>query len=278
MVGTMRDLRNHRALVTGASSGIGREMARQLAAAGCAVVIAARRRDRLEELATELRTAHGVEVTPVEIDLTEAGAADRLYDAATAGGIALDILVNNAGFGVLRRFDDLEGTTNRDMITVNVAVVVALCHRFVADAAPRDRRSYVLNIGSTASFQPVPHFATYAATKHFVLAFSEALAAELGGTRVSVTCLCPGGTWTEFFDVSEQKLGRMARMSMLDADVVARIGLRAMLRGRRSIVSGGMNKLGAWLIRFVPRRTAGWIASRLVGTPARKRIGAGELE
>jgi hypothetical protein len=272
MVQAMRDLRNHRALVTGASSGIGREIARQLAAAGCALVIAARRQDRLEELASELRTAHGVEVTPVAVDLAEPGAPERLYAAATANAAELDILVNNAGFGVLRRFDDLPAEITGNMVTVNVSVVVALCHRFVADAASRDRRSYILNIGSTASFQPVPHFATYAATKHFVLAFSESLAAELSATPVSVTCLCPGGTWTEFFDTSEQELGRLARLSMLDADQVARIGLRAMLRGRRSIVSGGMNKLAAWLIRFVPRRTAGWIAGRMVGTPPRKQL------
>jgi hypothetical protein len=270
----MRDLRDHRALVTGASSGIGREMARQLAAAGCSLVVAARRLDRLEELAAELRAAHEVAVDCVEVDLTEPGAPDRLYDAATADGASLDILVNNAGFGRLQRFDRLPAAHNRDMVTVNVAAVVELSQRFLADAVPRPRRSYILNVASTAAFQPVPNFAIYAATKHFVLAFSEALSAELASTRVSVTCLCPGGTWTEFFDTSRQQIKGLAKLSMLPADRVARIGLGAMLKGRRSVVSGAMNKLAAWFIRFVPRSTAGWIAARLVGAPPPSQLGA----
>jgi short-subunit dehydrogenase len=270
-----RKLTDHRALVTGASSGIGREMARQLAALGSDLVIAARRTDRLEELAAELREAHAVTVEPVASDLAEADAAGRLWDAARAGG-RVDICINNAGFGLFDPFTALSRDRNLEMIAVNVRSVVDLSHRFVDHALGSDRRGYLLNIGSTAAFQPVPNMATYGATKHFVLAFSEALAHELKKTNVSVTCLNPGGTWTEFFDVSQQKIeGALAKASMLGPDRVAAIGLKAMLKGRRSVVSGGLNKLAAWMTRFAPRSTATAVAGSMIGTPPAKR-GNGE--
>jgi len=270
----MRDLRGHRALVTGASSGIGRELARQLAAMGADLVIAARRRDRLDELRGELEAAHGVTVTCVDVDLARDGATEKLWQAASAAG-PIDICVNNAGFGIFQLFSDVPLQRNQEMVRLNVLAVTELSHRFVTAALDRDRRAYLLNVASTASFQPVPYFANYAATKHYVLAFSEALAHELARTQVSVTCLCPGGTWTEFFDTSQQTLGRMARASMLPADKVAAIGLKAMLRGRRSVVTGGMNKLAAWLTRLAPRRMNGAVAARLAGRPSRTLPGRG---
>lgn len=262
----MRKLADHRALITGASSGIGLEMARQLAAMGSDLVIAARRLDRLDALASELRATHGVEVTTVQADLSTAGAAAALWAAATRDG-DLDICINNAGFGMYLPFTDISLERNLEMVTLNVTALVELSHRFATAAVGRDRRAYLLNIGSTAAFQPVPYFANYAATKHYVLAFSEALAAEVKGTNLSVTCLCPGGTWTEFFDHSGQKIGGLARPTMLPADRVAAIGLRAMLEGRRSVVSGKLNKIAAWFTRWVPRSTAAGMAVRALGKP-----------
>ncbi len=264
----MRDLRGHRALITGASSGIGRELARQLAAMGADLVIAARRRERLHELQSELEAAHGISVTCVDLDLARDGATAALWAAASEGG-PIDICINNAGFGIFQLFSDVPLERNQEMVRLNVLAVIELSHRFVTAALARDRRAYLLNVASTASFQPVPYFANYAATKHYVLAFSEALAHELARTHVSVTSLCPGGTWTEFFDTSQQSLGRLARASMLSPEKVAAIGLKAMLRGRRSVVTGGMNKLAAWLTRLAPRRLNGAVAARLAGTPVR---------
>lgn len=271
----MARLDQHRALVTGASSGIGREMARQLAAEGCHVLLAARRRARLEELAAELEAAHGVAATPLVTDLARPGAAGELYAAATADG-ALDICINNAGFGLYRPFTEVSRERNLDMVAVNVSALVDLSHRFVTGALEGDRRAYLLNVASTAAFQPVPYFANYAATKHYVLAFTEALASELRGTRVSATALCPGGTWTEFFDHSQQSIGALARPTMLSAERVAAIGLKAMLRGKRSVVSGGMNKFAAWMTRFLPRSTAGAAAVIALGKPTHALDGNSE--
>ncbi|WP_428266881.1 SDR family NAD(P)-dependent oxidoreductase [Haliangium sp.] len=267
----MPDLRHHRALVTGASSGIGREMARQLAAWGCDLTITARRRERLDELAAELTAAHGVEVRATACDLASPDGPRALYDDVMAAGEDVDVLINNAGFGHYQAFEHEPWEQLAATLQLNVTSLVELTHRFLPHLRAGGRRAYVLNVASIAAFQPVPYFACYAAAKSYVRDFSEALAHELAGTGVSVTCLCPGGTYTEFMDHSGQTLGRVAKASMRDAQSVARQALLATLRGRRTVVTGWMNVLSCFLTRFVPRRAAAWSSVAVLGKPAPAR-------
>ena len=262
----MPDLSDHRALVTGASSGIGHSMAQILASWGCALTITARRLDRLEQLAAELKKAHDVDVRCVALDLSQPGSARALFDDTQAAGERIDIVINNAGFGHYVEFAASDWQRNADMLQLNITSLVELTHGYLGEMVSRDRPAYILNVSSIAAFQPVPYFASYAATKVYVRNFSEALSYELRKSNVKVSCLCPGGTRTEFMEVAEQgKLPAIAEMSMLSADQVAKIGLLAMLRGRRGIVSGGMNKLSCWLTRLIPRRTAAGMAANILG-------------
>jgi len=263
------ELGGKRALVTGASSGIGAATARVLAAMGADLVIAARRRDRLDRLAEEIGAAHRVATTVIEADLGQPGAAARLWDEATAAG-PIDLLINNAGFGLYQRFATAGWPDQAAMIQLNVTTPVELAHRFVAAALARDTPAWLLNVASIAAFQPVPYMANYAATKAYVLVFSESLALELRGSRVKVTCLCPGGTHTEFSDVAGQDLGRLpavARASMLSADVVAQRAVRALLRGRRTVVTGRINRFNTFMLRFLPRRVPAVASVKLLGRP-----------
>jgi short-subunit dehydrogenase len=258
-----RELAGLRALVTGASSGIGAAMARLLAARGCDVVLAARRRERLEALAVELR-ATGVAAQVVVADLGVRGGAAALYQAAGP----LDILVNNAGFGYYRGFGAVSLEHDLSMLELNVMSLVELSYWFVADARARGRRAYVLNVASIGAYQSVPFMASYTASKAYVRNFSEALWHETRGSNVSVTCLSPGGTRTEFLDIAGQRVvGKVAAASMMDAEPVARIGLEAMLAGRRTVIPGLMNKLSCFFVRLIPRRMASWAAMRVLGKP-----------
>ncbi|HWN69058.1 MAG TPA: SDR family oxidoreductase [Haliangium sp.] len=270
----MPDLRDHRALITGASSGIGREMARVLASWGCALTITARRGERLRELADELRAAHGVAVRCVICDLGQPGGAATLYEGVQSAGEKIDILVNNAGAGRYQAFEHQSWDELAGMIQLDVTSLVELTHRFLPEMRRSTRRAYVLNVASIAAYQPVPYFACYAAAKSYVRDFSEALAAELERSNVSVSCLCPGGTRTEFSDLAGQTLGRLAEASMLEARTVAEKGLLAMLRGRRNRVTGWMNVLSCFLVRFVPRRVAAASAALVLGPPRGQAAGS----
>jgi short-subunit dehydrogenase len=264
----MPDLSGKTALVTGASSGIGAAMARQLAAWKCDLVLTARRADRLEALAAEVKSAHGVAVRVVTGDLSDRATPLRLYETLRQSGTPMDIVINNAGFGTWQPFAQSTWERNAELLQLNVVSLVELCHRFLPDLLARPHRAHILNVASTASFQPIPFFANYGASKSYVLAFSEALAAELKGTNVRVTCVCPGPTITEFAEVASQKLNAAQRSAMMSAERCASIGLRAMLRGKRVVVPGALNKVGAFSTRLIPRRTAGAIGQRLVGSPA----------
>ena len=268
----MPDLKGHRALVTGASSGLGAEMATLLASWGCDLVLAARRRDRMEDLAATLRAAHGVSVEVITADLATPGAATALWRAATAGG-EVRVLINNAGYGYFRAFGDVTLAHDLAMLQLNVVTLVELTYHFVAAARRSERRAYVLNVGSIAAYQSVPHFASYAASKAYVRNFSEALWGETRGSNVSVTCLSPGGTRTEFLDVAGQRVhGRLAEASMMDAAPVARRGLEAMLAGKRNVIPGFMNKMSCWLVRLVPRRMASWASMKILRRPPRTPV------
>ena len=268
----MKDLKGSRALVTGASSGIGAAIARQLAERGSALVVSARREDRLRDLARELGEAHGVEVDVVALDLAAAGAAPELFAAATAGARPLDILINNAGFGVNRAFIDAPWERQAAMLQLNVTSLVELTHLFVTAALPRtEKPAYVMNVASIGAYQPVPFYAVYAATKAFVRNFTEALSFELRDTHVSVTCLNPGGTRTEFMEVAENEPKPFAQKTLMSAERCAAIGLKAMFRGRRNVVAGGLNKLSCWLTRFTPRHLNTRAAFWVIGDPRRKK-------
>ena len=258
------DLRGRTALVTGASSGIGVCFAKQLAAMGASLVLTARRKDRLDALAEELRAAHGVDVTTVALDLGSSDAPRALFDATEGAGKAIDVLVNNAGFGTQARFDAMAWPRAAEQLQLNVVSLTELTHRFVAPMLARGR-GHVLNVASIGAYVAVPGYATYAAGKAYVLSFTEAIAAELSGTGVRACCLCPGGTRTEFFEAAGQKPSWLVEASLMSAERCAKIGLRALFGGRRNIIAGLSNTLMCWSLRLVPRRLAAWIAGLVMG-------------
>jgi short-subunit dehydrogenase len=254
--------------VTGASSGIGLAIAADLARRGCDLVLAARRPE-LTALAASLASTHGVRALAVTADLGLAGDAGRLWQRATEGG-NVDILINSAGFGHYRRFGEVDWDRDRELLQLNILSLVELCHAFVRHQRGRSdaRTGYVLNIASTAAFQPVPFFASYAASKAYVRSFTEALHMELRGTRMSATCLCPGGTHTEFHAIAGAgNYGRLANASMLSAQVVARRGVDAMLARRRTVVTGLLNRLSCFVVEKIPRGLALHAATWVLGKP-----------
>jgi hypothetical protein len=249
----MTDLRGRRALVTGASSGLGADFARVLAERGCALVLVARREDRLKQLAEEIAGRHGVDVRVVAASLSEPDAPRTLHEGLAAEGLEVDVLVNNAGFGVFGPFLSIPWEREREMLELDVVAVVHLTKLFAADMVRRGR-GWILQVASIGAYQPTPTYATYSAAKAFVLSFGEALAFELRGSGVSVTVVSPGVTATEFLAVSGQQPTLYQRLAMMQSDDVARAGVRAMLRGKPSTVPGLVNKLPAFLMRFTPRR------------------------
>jgi short-subunit dehydrogenase len=235
------------ALVTGASAGLGVEFARQLSARGHRLVLAARRKDRLEALAKELGNARAV-----AIDLGKTGSAAKLVADVAAAGEEIDVLVNNAGFGLAGRFAELDARRQREMIDLNIGTLVDLC-RLVAPHMAARKSGAILNVASTAAFQPGPGVAVYFATKAFVLSFTEALHEELKPHGVKVSALCPGPTRTEFGAVAGfAASGAFERLGM-DAAPVVRAGLDGLERNHAVIVPGVVNKIGAASTRFVPR-------------------------
>ena len=245
------------ALVTGASAGLGVEFARQLSAKGYRLVLAARRKERLDELASELGNARAV-----AIDLSRASAAARLMADVDEHGETVDLLINNAGFGLIGRFAQLDSRRERQMIDLNAGALTELC-RAVAPAMIKRKSGAILNVASTAAFQPGPKMAVYFATKAFVLSLSEAIHEELKPHGIKVSCLCPGPTHTEFGEVAGFKGSRLFdRIAMNSADVV-RIGLHGLDKNRAVVVAGLINKLVALSNRFAPRPLARKIAGSM---------------
>ncbi|MCW3797893.1 SDR family oxidoreductase [Sphingomonas sp. BN140010] len=235
------------ALITGASAGLGVDFARQLSAEGARLVLVARRKERLDALAAELGSARAV-----ALDLSEAGAAERLLADVAANGEHVDLLVNNAGFGAGGKVADLPATRLRQMIDLNCGVLTELTRLALPGMIER-RRGGILNVASTAAFQPGPGAAVYYATKAYVLSFTEALHEELAGTGVHVTALCPGPTATEFFDVAAYGQGsRIEKLAMASAPVVA-AGLAGVSANKPVVIPGTVNKVGAQGHRFLPR-------------------------
>ncbi len=247
-------------LITGASSGIGEALARRLARERRPVALVARRTDRLERLAGELRAAHGTDVQVITGDLTTAGAGEGLQAEVDRRGIVVDWLVNNAGFGTHGRFWELPVAKEVEEIQLNVSALVELTGRFLPAMIER-RRGAVMNIASVGGFGPGPFMATYCATKAFVLSFSESLAAEVRGTGVHVLCVCPGFTRTEFQEkVDTVDTSQIPGFAWMTADQVAEQAIAAV--GQRSVlVNGVMNAVAAGLYRHLPAS----VTTRLVG-------------
>ena len=241
-------------LITGASSGIGTELARDLAGRGHGVTLVARRVERLEELARELEAAYGINAAVIPCDLSDPDARAALIDGLLAEGPTLAGLCNNAGFGVNGPLGENDPDRERQMVELNVDALHDLTVRAVPGMLERGSGA-ILNVASTAAFQPVPYFATYAATKAFVLSFTEALSHELNGTGVSCTALCPGPVKTEFADVAGSAgfEDAMPSFAFVSAQDVARTAVEGMVKGSRTVVPGKVNWVQAHAGRISPR-------------------------
>jgi uncharacterized protein len=242
-------------LVTGASSGIGLELAKCFAADKSNLVLVARNIAAMESLAAELRREHKIEVQVITADLTQPEAPQKVFDELEGRGIAVDVLVNNAGFGLHGSFVELPPERQLEIVQVNVSALVALTRLFLPGMVQR-RRGGILNVGSVAGFVPGPYMAIYYASKAFVQSFSEALFEELRGTGVSVTNLCPGPTETNFSQTARTYKTRTKQVSKMTAADVAVAGHRAFRDGRWVCVPGIQNKFFALLIRLFPRSTS----------------------
>ncbi len=245
------------ALVTGASAGLGVEFARQLSGRGYSLVLVARRKDRLDELATELGNAR-----PVAIDLSKSTAADNLMADLKDNGEVVDLLVNNAGFGLIGNFAELDSRRERQMIDLNVGTLSDLC-RAVAPSMIERRTGGIINVASIAAFQPGPKMAVYFATKAFVLSLSEALHEELRPHGVKVSCLCPGPTRTEFGDVAGFAGNATFDRIAMNAREVVEIGLKGLEANQAVVIPGWMNKVTAASTRFAPRSVVRKVAGAI---------------
>lgn len=241
------------ALITGASSGIGLELAKQFAAHGHDLVITSRHRDPLEAVAGTIEGKFGVKVSVVQDDLTDPDAPRRLFDSVRSENIDVHFLVNNAGFGLGGEFADTDITRELEMMQVNIAALTHLTKLFLPGMLKR-KSGRILNVASIAAFQPGPLMAVYYASKAYVLSFSEALDEELRDTGVSVTCLCPGPTDTNFAEAAKVGNSKLfKKVGVAKADDVAKAGYEAMMKGERVAIVGLRNKVMVQAERFAPR-------------------------
>jgi uncharacterized protein len=243
------------ALVTGASSGIGATFAKELASRKMNLILVARSQDKLEQLATELATQHQIKTTVIVKDLTEPAAGQEVFEQIQAQGLIVDLLINNAGFGDYGAFGDRPLSKQLEMIQLNITVLLELTGLFLPLMQKRGSGG-IINISSVAGFQPVPYMSVYAATKAFVLNFSEALWAENKHTGVNILAVCPGATESEFHKRADfpDTFGGGDSSSMASSEIVVKEALKAMDKKQSTIVTGGIaNQLIVNIPRFVPR-------------------------
>ena len=251
------------AVVTGASGGIGLELARNLAAEGHPLVLVARGREKLETLAAEVKRDHGVDALVIATDLSEPEAADRIVTRLREANITPQVLVNNAGFGLYGLHAEADLAEEQAMLNLNVTTLTRLT-KLLLPGMLAARSGRILNVASTAAFQPGPYMAVYYATKAYVLSYSEALAQELAGTGVSVTALCPGPTASGFQDKAAMHDSALVKDRRLpSAKDVADYAVKAMNRGQRVAIHGAMNWLLAQSIRATPRRVVTWLVAKM---------------
>jgi uncharacterized protein len=252
---------NKLALITGASAGIGLELAKQLAAGGANLVLTARRADRLKSLADELSGKHRIKTETFSADLARPGAPDEIFEFTSHKNLEIELLVNNAGFGVFGRAHEAEPARLAEMIQVNCTAVTALTRLYLPGMVAR-RHGDILIVSSVAAFQPVPYISAYAATKAFDLLFAEGVAEEVREFGVRVCALCPGSTTTEFQQVARQP-DRTFRYPE-SAEKVARVGLKGLAQGKVTVISGMQNRLMVETERFAPRRFTARMAARVM--------------
>jgi short-subunit dehydrogenase len=254
-------------LVTGASSGIGLEMARILATRSHRLILVSRSKDKLEVVANELRQHTSTEVITYAVDLSDPASAEHLFDFCEAQQLQIDILINNAGFGIFDEHVAMDQKKLTQMLQLNVIAVAALCQIFGAQMKRR-RSGAILNVASTAAYQATPYFAAYGASKSFVLCFSEALAKELEDFDVQVSCLAPGPTDTAFFDAMDPKQiadGHMFQKGgRTDVRSVAQAGVDLLDHGGMTSVVGFANRLAVLGNRFLPRSIVASVSKRLL--------------
>jgi short-subunit dehydrogenase len=250
------------ALITGASGGIGYELARLFAKDQHNLVLVARNGEKLNQFADELQRQFGISAKPVALDLGAAPAPQFLFDQMRREGIAIDFLVNNAAYGKHGKFAEIPLEESLGQIQLNVAALTHLTKLFLGPMLERNRGK-ILNVASTAAFQPGPLMAVYYATKAYVLSFSEALANELKSSEVTVTCLCPGPTETGFQERAALEGSRLVKFGMMSAKAVASDGYRGMLAGKPVVICGIQNWLVAESVRFAPRRLVTAISRKI---------------
>ncbi|WP_345242902.1 SDR family oxidoreductase [Pontibacillus salipaludis] len=253
---------NPTALITGASSGLGYEFAKLYAANGYNLIITARNEEKLQKLKDEL---NHIEVTIIPKDLSQPGASKELYQHALDKDLTISALVNNAGFGLNGYFDELSLQEQQDMLQVNITALTELTHYFLPSlkkAANQGLPAGILNVASTAAFQPGPKMAVYYASKSYVLSFSEAMAEELKGSNVHVTTLCPGATETNFFKTAKAENSKLTSSTM-SPQMVAKAGFEGYMKKQRVIVPGRVNRVSALAAKFVPRSVAARIAQNM---------------
>jgi uncharacterized protein len=255
------------ALITGASSGIGADLARCIARDGYNLILVARSEAAMQTLADELKSKHATASTIIRLDLAKPGAGKTLAELVAAKGLTVDVLVNNAGFGDTGPVHSSDADKLTQMFQLNCGTLTDLTRQFLPGMVERGHGK-VLNVASTAAFQPMPQWAVYSASKAYVLAFSEAVAEEMRGTGVTITALCPGATATNFASAAEATAtalfspGNLAVMSSIK---VAKLGWAGAKAGRVVVITGQLNKLQAIAGRHLPRRLSGAVASKLLG-------------
>ncbi|OZM58041.1 short-chain dehydrogenase [Lottiidibacillus patelloidae] len=246
------------ALITGASSGLGYEFVKLFAKDGYNLVLVARNEKKLNEIK---QTFNNINITIIKKDLSLKGASKEIYEELKTEGISIDVLVNNAGFGLLGSFDELSVEKQTEMINLNISTLTQMTHYFLPEMK-RKGSGKILNVASLAAFLPVPMMAVYAATKAYVLSFSEALNEELNGRNISVTALCPGATKTNFGSVANAAETKVFKEAM-EAEVVAKQAYKALLSGKSTVITGSLNKASALGVKFLPRKAVPKISKRM---------------
>lgn len=252
------------ALITGASKGIGKELSILFAENQCNLILTARSGDRLTLLKDQLESRYGITVHLFEKDLSRSGAAGELFQAVKEQGLDVDYLINNAGFGDYGPFSETPWKCYEEMIGLNITSLTQLTHLFVQEWKGK-KSGRILNLSSTAAFQPGPMMAVYFASKAFVLHLSEALGNELKKDHITVTTLCPGPTSTHFGEVSKMNASQLVKnVKIAEAKEVAKLGFRAMMKGKSVVIHGTMNKLAPFGIRFLPRKWVTLLSAKIM--------------